>query len=212
MKSNRRLFAFVMTFVLVITLVVTEKDQRVDAASKYISVNAFAEALVNELGLDIDELSGTSGYVKKLITIGIMNTGEFTSYTAALRRGDLLMLLNRADNYLYNTNIDAKLIQTVIDKRISDIAKVPESKQDDIARGYIKGFLKGFSNGNYSPDRNLKLTSKILKTDALACLKLLKDKSKRAKISPDGQLLRTTSLPNNAYMFDYILASFPNRY
>jgi hypothetical protein len=41
---------------------------------------------------------------------------------------------------------------------------------------------------------------------------MLKDKSKRAKISPDGQLIRTKNLPIMAKKYPYILESFPNEY
>ncbi|NLC19194.1 MAG: hypothetical protein GX757_08275, partial [Clostridiales bacterium] len=97
-------------------------------------------------------------------------------------------------------------------KRISDIKKVAASKREDIAKGFIKGFLKGFSEGDYTQHRYLKLTAAIVRTDAMNILKMLKNKELRNKISPDGQLIRTTNLPNNAYMFPYILANFPNRF
>jgi hypothetical protein len=41
---------------------------------------------------------------------------------------------------------------------------------------------------------------------------MLKDNSKRAKISPDGQLIRTKNLPKTANNYPYILESFPNEY
>jgi hypothetical protein len=41
---------------------------------------------------------------------------------------------------------------------------------------------------------------------------MLKDNSKRAKISPDGQLIRTKNLPVMAKKYPYILESFPNEY
>jgi hypothetical protein len=138
--------------------------------------------------------------------------GDFTSYSKALTRGNLLVLVNRADEYLHGDTVKAELVKTVIKKRISDISKVTALKKEDVAKGFIKGFLKGYSNGSYSADRELKVNNKILKKDALTILKMIKNKSLRAKISPDGQLIRTTNLPNNAYMFPYILASYPNRY
>jgi len=36
--------------------------------------------------------------------------------------------------------------------------------------------------------------------------------SKRAKLSPDGQLIRTTNLPKNADKYGYILESYPNSF
>lgn len=53
---------------------------------------------------------------------------------------------------------------------------------------------------------------KITREGVLNMIKMLSDPSLRAKISPDGQLLRTTNLPKNAERFPYILASYPNAY
>lgn len=183
---------------------------KAEAATEYISVNSFAEALAKELGL-IPE-AGTDDSGSLLINTGIIKTGDFNKYSSNLTRGDMLVLLNRADKYLNNSSVDANLVKIVIEKRISDIGKATASKREDIAEGYAKGFLKGYSNGYYITNRNLKLTSKVTKSGALSCIKMLKDTSLRAKISPDGQLIRTTKLPNNAYMFPYILDSFPNKY
>jgi hypothetical protein len=58
----------------------------------------------------------------------------------------------------------------------------------------------------------MKGTSKITNSGALGCLKMLKDKNLRAKISPDGQFIRTTKLPKYAKYYPYVLASFPNTY
>ena len=186
--------------------------QRAEAASKYITVSEYIELLAKELGLKTSAGNQENGYLNQLISIGVVKDGDFKDYSANLKRGDMLILLNRADDYLYDTQIDEELVQLVIDKRISDINKVAAKKRVDIAKGFIKGFLKGFSEGNYTQHRLLKLTSAIVRTDALNILKMLKNKDLRNKISPDGQLIRTTNLPNNAYMFPYILANFPNRF
>lgn len=46
----------------------------------------------------------------------------------------------------------------------------------------------------------------------MTAIKLVMNKSGRAKLSPDGQLIRTTNLPKNASSYEYILASFPNKF
>ncbi|NMA74696.1 MAG: hypothetical protein GX963_11155, partial [Bacteroidales bacterium] len=87
-----------------------------------------------------------------------------------------------------------------------------KDKRLDVVKCYLKGFIKGYSNGDYSTDREFRGNKKITRKGALDTIKMLKDKSLRAKISPDGQLIRTTKLPKNAELFPYILASYPNEY
>ena len=208
----KKITALILVFVMSCLILANSNPNRVAAESKYITVSEYMSLLAKELNLKPAEGSQTNGYINQLINLGIVKNGEFKDYSANLKRGDMLILLNRADDYLYGTQIDDELVQLVIDKRISDIKKVAASKRKDIAKGFIKGFLKGYSEGNYTQHRLLKLTSAIVRTDALNILKMLKNKDLRNKISPDGQLIRTTNLPNNAYMFPYILANFPNRF
>jgi hypothetical protein len=208
----KRLTAVVLVLVMTILLLSDNRYQKVEAASQYITVSEYMALLGKEIGLELIEGNETHGYIFQLNNRGIIKDGEFKEYNANLSRGDMLLLLNRTEEFLYGTQTDAELVQLVIDKRISDIKKVPASKREDIAKGFIKGFLKGFSKGNYTQYRYLKLTGAVLKTDAINILNMLRNKSLRNKISPDGQLIRTTNLPNNAYMFPYILANFPNRF
>lgn len=211
---SKRVISFILTIALSITATNMIPSQEATASSKYITVEDFAKAIAIELGISSLDVQGSdkSGYVNALIDKGVILKEDFTSYKAALKRGDAMVLLNRVDEYLFGETLDADLVQTAIDKRISDITKVKKSKREDVVKAYLKGYIKGYSNGEYSTDRNLKVTSKIAKTAALSCLKMLKDKSLRAKISPDGQLIRTTNLPKYAKYYPYILASFPNSY
>ncbi len=207
----KKMTVALLVWVMVLTLIQPAGIPETKAMEKYITVNAFAKSLATQMQLEVKDKS-SEGYISSLTEAGIIKDGDFTDYEKNLKRGDMLMLLSRADEYLNGTTVDADLVQEVIEKRISDIGKVPENKMEDIAKGFAKGYLRGYSNGAYSSDRNLKLTGKIVKKDALNCIKMLTDKSLRAKISPDGQVLRTSNLPNNAYMFAYILDSYPNRY
>ena len=206
----KKITAALLVTVLTIALPLQHSSRKAEAATEYISVSAYAEALAKELGLKAE--AGGNSSVNQLINIGIIKDGDFKNYSSYLTRGDMLVLLNRADEYLNQSEVNADLVKVILENRISDIKKVAKAKREDIAKGYAKGFLKGYSNGSYSKDRNLKLTSKVTKDGALSGIKMLKDSSLRAKISPDGQLIRTTKLPNNAYMFPYILDSFPNQY
>jgi len=208
----KKFIAIILLLVISILTLSNARIQRVEATSKYIKVSEYLELLAKELDLKPGKANTANDYIELLTEKGIIKKGQFKDYNANLKRGDMLILLSRADDYLYGSEIDPELVQLVIDKRISDIKKVAASKREDIAKGFIKGFLKGFSEGDYTQHRYLKLNGAIVRTDALNILKMLKNKELRNKISPDGQLIRTTNLPNNAYMFPYILANFPNRF
>lgn len=197
----------VLTLVLCISSITNSKS--VYAADKYIKVNEFASEIIK--ALDLTPVSPSED-VHKLIELGIIKEREFKNYDEYLTRGDALVILSRADDYINNPEISDWLIQTVINKRISDIKDAPAEKRVDIAKGYIKGFMKGYFNGYYITNRNMKINNKITRAGALNCIKMIKDTSLRAKISPDGQVIRTTNLPKNADKFDYILESFPNKF
>ena len=204
----RKMISMIMTILLVFTMIAKVEPKQAEASSLKITISEFAEELVKELGTASEGITA----IDVLMSSGIIKTDEFKDYSKNLTRGDMLMLLSRADDYLYNTVIDDKLIEEVIEKRIYDIGKISKDKREDVAKGFIKGLMKGYSNGKFSGNRNLKLINKITKEGAMASLKMLKDKSLRAKISPDGQLIRTTNLPKYAKYFPYILASYPNAY
>ena len=222
MRTRKIITAMVLAVAMMITMDMVPSTKNAEASTVYLTVEEFAKSLALEIGLKSipgSESSGyensgfeSSGYVYSLIEKGIIREGDFTAYTKNLTRGDAMVLLNRADEYLYGETLEAELVQTTIEKRIADITKITKAKREDAAKAYLKGFVKGYSNGEYSSNRTLKGTSEITKAGALNCIKMLKNKSLRAKISPDGQLIRTTKLPKYAKYYPYILASFPNEY
>jgi hypothetical protein len=182
---------------------------KAETVTVFISVKEFALELSKELGLEADtDMSA----VEELIKMGVIEEDDFNDYDKDLTRGDMLVLLSRADDFVNKPSIDEKLIAVVIEKRISDIKKAADTKKEDIAKGFIKGFLKGSFNGWYIQNRNLKLINRVTKTGALSCIKMINDKSLRAKLSPDGKLIRTTKLPKNASSYEYILECYPNKF
>jgi hypothetical protein len=206
------LFMKVLATVLVSTMIIAMYQsvnvKSAEAAEIYISVEDYSKAISNEINI----AAVNDSYAEGLKAAGIIIEGEFTSYDENITRGDALVILSRADEYLNGTQVTSELVQTAIEKRISDIDKVTEGKRVDVAKAYLKGFMKGYSNGAYCTDRELKVTKMITKKGALSCISMLKDNSKRAKISPDGQLIRTKNLPKTAKNYPYILESFPNEY
>ncbi len=211
-QAIRAVISMILTLIILITTVSVSPEQTTEAATKYITIEAFAQALATELSFTPVTGATSSGYVNALMEKGVIRGGDVADYKSYLTRGDALVFLNRADEYLYGSNLSEELVQLVIDKRISDINKVKAEKRADIAKAYFKGYMKGYSNGEWSTNRSMKATSKITKSGALNTLKMLHDLSLRAKISPDGQLIRTTNLPYSYKKFPYILASYPNEY
>lgn len=207
-ELSKNVFATVLVSIMFIALLQNVNVKTAEAAEIYISVENYSKAIANEINITAVNDSYTEG----LKAVGIIREGEFSSYDDNITRGDAMVILSRADEYLNGTEVTSELVQTAIDKRISDIGKVTEIKRVDVAKAYLKGFMKGYSNGAYCTDRELKVTKKITKEGALSCIAMLKNKSKRAKISPDGQLIRTKNLPKTAKNYPYILESFPNEY
>jgi hypothetical protein len=207
---NKKLVVVMIIVVLISGINGFCGSKKADAASFFITVNTFAQALADEIGIQYQ--AGSAGAVESLRNVGIIKDGDFSDFNKNLNRGDMLILLNRADEYVNKETVEEWLVSTVIEKRIYDINKVVISKREDIAKGYIKGFMKGYSRGYYITNRNLKLKNSVTKAGALEAIKMIKKSSLRAKISPDGQLIRTTKLPKNARDYDYILASYPNAF
>ena len=207
MKRRKKLLSFMLTTAMCLLALASIAPGKAYAANKKrITVKEFAKELANEIGLN------SKDGVAALKEAGIIKEGDFTNYNNHLRRGDATMLVSRADEYLNGDNVDPDLVEFVIERRISDIDEMKEDKREDIAKGYIKGFMKCYSNGAFTQDRELRGNNRITKKGARNIIKMVTDKSKRALISPDGQLIRTTNLPKNAEQFPYILATFPNKF
>ena len=103
-------------------------------------------------------------------------------------------------------------VAAVLEKRISDINDIPKSKREAVASIVAKGIIKGFSNGKYVQNREFRGDNNITAKGAKDVIQLVLNPEKRALISPDGQLIRTTNLPKNAKDYPYILECFPNEF
>ena len=211
-RNINKITASILIAIIIATSFFNQDSKQANASTIYITVEDYAKALAKELGLKSIEGEQSSGYVNALIKEGIIKKGDVTDYKKDLTRTDAMVFLNRADEYLYGETLEEAFVQLALEKRISDISKIKTSKRKDVVKAYLKGYIKGYSNGTYSTTREIRGGKKITKSGALSCMKLLKDKSLRAQISPDGQLIRTTKLPVYAERFPYILASYPNEY
>lgn len=201
--------SLILVFIMVLSILIPVNS--VEAASSNIKIYNFIKLLVPAIGLVVDNTQPTP-YLKAAMAAGIVKDGDFQDYKADLTRMDAAILLNRADEYLHGDTVDSKLLQTVLSKRISDIKRIPEGKREAVAKVYANGFIVGKSNGMYVQNRSFNGNEYLAAADAKKIVGLLNNIKGRAKISPDGQLIRTTKLPKNAKDYPYILEAFPNSF
>jgi hypothetical protein len=212
MKKQKNWVSLILAIVILATSTF-QPSQAVAAATanNNIKIYNFIKLLVPAVGLTVDNTQ-SSPYLKAAMDAGIVKEWDFKDYKTSLTRMDAAVLLNRADEYLHGDKVDKTLLQTVLDKRISDINNIPEGKREAVAKIYAKGFMVGKSNGMYIQNRSFRGTDYLTTGDAKKIITLLKNTKSRAKISPDGQLIRTTNLPKNAKSYPYILEAFPNSF
>lgn len=211
-KKNRGLHLLLAVIILFSGVLIPMPSivQGASTSSK-IKVSDFIRIIVQATGLEIDE-SRNSPYLYAAVSVGIVKTGEFKDYKGYLTRTDAAVILNRADEYLYGDAVDSKLLKIVLEERISDINKITKSKREAVAKTYAKGFMKGYSNGYYIKSREFRGSELMTIAGARGIAAMLKDTNKRAKISPDGQIIRITNLPKNAKDYEYILVTYPNSF
>ena len=207
-----------LSLLLAITIILTSillpgptVEATSEKVSSSISINDFVTQLVQTVKLDVSSDSDTA-YIEAAKTAGILKEDDFSDYLQKITRTDAAVLLNRADEYLHGDKVKDQMLDFVLKKRISDIKKVPEAKREDVAKVFAKGIIKGYFNGYYIQNRSFKGNNYITESTARSFINLITNPDKRAKISPDGELIRTTNLPKNANKFDYILACYPNRF
>lgn len=107
---------------------------------------------------------------------------------------------------------EALLEKVKEEKRLSDLSRINKKNREAVLLAYHWGIIAGQKNGAYSKDRSFKGSSKLTKTEWKEIKKRVEQPKKRLKLSPDGQLCRTTKLPANSKKFPYILDSYPNSY
>ncbi len=181
------------------------------AASSKIKIYNFIKLTVQALNLEVDTASPTP-YLSAALNAGLVKNGDFTDYSKYMTRTDAAVILDRADEYLYGDTVDSALLNTVLTKRISDISKIAKDKRETVAKIYAKGFMRGYSNGQYVQSRQFRGSEYMTTAGSKNVISMLKNKNKRAKLSPDGLLIRTTNLPKNAKDYPYILECFPNSF
>jgi hypothetical protein len=208
--KNRGL-SLLLAIVIIFTSIVVPVHSASAATNSKIKIYNYIKLLVTSVGLEVDTTK-TSPYLKAALAAGIVKDGDFKDYKADLTRVDAAVLLNRADEYLNGDKVDPELLEVILEKRISDIKKIPAGKREAVGKVYAKGLIVGKSNGMYMQNRAFNGYDYLTTADAKKVVALLTNTKGRAKLSPDGQLIRTTNLPKNAKSYPYILESFPNSF
>lgn len=206
MRRGKQIFKVLLLAVLLLGAVRAGKEElggeqalAGEAGKKqYISIEKFAEKL--EKAVDLEKGS-------------LIKEGEFTEKGQTLIWTEAAVLTNRADELKNGAAYDVTLYKKVVDtKRLTGLKGLDEGEKRSARLCFIKGIILGSSKGKYSQSRAFHAADKVTVSEAHTILVRLKNKEKRGKLSPDGQLLRTEGLPKNYKSFDYILESFPNEF
>ena len=211
-KTLKKLIISIMVIVLTLTAIAPASVKAATAVS-YITKEDFVKLVVKELKIKVDEKSSKHPYVDAAIRAGVMTKYTIGSkYNSYLTKGDAAVILVNADIYLHGETVSDELLQLILSSRISDITSVSSARRPYVAKAYALGFITGTSDGIYTRTRSMKVGQKISLSTAKNLVRMLNNKEKRSKITDDGQLIRTTNLPEFAEFYPYILADFPNSY
>jgi hypothetical protein len=205
---NRGVSLLLVIAIIATTIIVPSSFKSATAATgSKIKLYNFIKLVVQATGVEVD-----TTYLEAALKAGIVKEGDFTDYSKYTTRTDAAVILNRADEYLNGDKVDPELLDLVLSSRISDTKKIDSDKREAVAKIYAKGFIKGYSNGYYIKSREFRGSEYMTISGAKGVVAMLTDTKKRAKLSPDGQLIRTTNLPKNASKYVYILETYPNSF
>lgn len=200
-----------LTLVIVISLS-SSTIMTVRASSKNITIGEYIELLMKAMKVTIKETEDET-YIEAAVSTGVLKTVDEFKVENEMTRAECAVLTNRADIYVNGVSADTKTFDEIKDhKRISDLSKISKEYRDDVVQVFGKGIIVGYTNGQYTQNRAFKGSNKITYNGAKEVIKKITNKKLRGVMSPDGQLTRTTNLPCNAKEYEYILASFPNKF
>lgn len=209
----KNLMKHVVVLILVVVLSLSSSTMMtVRASSKNITIGEYIELLMKAMKVTIKETEDET-YIEAAVSTGVLKTVDEFKVENEMTRAECAVLTNRADIYVNGVSADTKTFDEIKDhKRISDLSKISKEYRDDVVQVFGKGIIVGYTNGQYTQNRAFKGSNKITYNGAKEVIKKITNKKLRGVMSPDGQLTRTTNLPCNAKEYEYILASFPNKF
>ncbi|BCN32384.1 hypothetical protein [Anaeromicropila herbilytica] len=210
MKKIKKMLLILLSIVLVIELAMP--TMKSEAKNKNITIEEYIQKLVVATKIKVDN-TVENPYLSAAIAEGLVKDGEYKNYSVNIKREDAALLTNRADEILHGKTYNEDLYHQVKNKkRIKDLNKVSASKRDAVIKVFEKGIIVGDYDGIFTHDRTFRGKDNLNSSEASTILVRLTNKKKRRKISPDGQVIRTTNLPKNYKSYEYILAAFPNSF
>ncbi|MSS62524.1 hypothetical protein [Velocimicrobium porci] len=193
----RKQVSVIMFFAIILIGISGMKVMAIEK-TKTISIADFTKKLEKVTGIDENSL---------------YRDNEFQNREKDITNGEAALLIDRADESINGNHYKKKVYEQVIKKkRITGLKGIGAKKKDAIYKCFVKGIMPGKSNGAYTQSRNFNANKSLERIEVNGILERLVDKKKRVKLSPDGQVIRTTNLPKNYKNFSYILASFPNSF
>ena len=193
----RKQVSVIMFFAIILIGISGMKVMAIEK-TKTISIADFTKKLEKVTGIDENSL---------------YRDNEFQNREKDITNGEAAILIDRADESINGNHYKKKVYEQVIKKkRITGLKGIGAKKKDAIYKCFVKGIMPGKSNGAYTQSRNFNANKSLERIEVNGILERLVDKKKRVKLSPDGQVIRTTNLPKNYKNFSYILASFPNSF
>lgn len=209
----KNIMKHVVVLILIIVLSLSSStSMSVEASSKNITIGEYIELLMKAMRVTIKE-NEEEPYIESAVSIGVLKTADEFKVEKEMTRVECAVLTNRADIYVNGVTADTKIFYEIKDhKRISDLSKISKAYRNDVVQVFGKGIIVGYTNGMYTQNRAFKGSNKITYDGAKIIIKKITNKKSRSVMSPDGQLTRTTKLPCNAKEYEYILASFPNKF
>ena len=224
-----------LTILMVGEMSITPMNATAASKNNKVTAREYIKLMVNATKLKVNP-KDKDPYVTAALNGGLIKKGELKSYTASIKKEDAAVIANRADELIHGTKYDKKELckQIKNKKRLTNLNSVTKSKQDSVIKVYAKGIMIGASNGLYTHSRKFNGKEALTMSEAKILASRVKTPSKRRKLSPDGQLTRTTNLPKGnknqkrtevtqelpyqvkgypTYKdYSYILASFPNAF
>lgn len=209
----KNLMKHVVVLILVIVVSLSSSTMlSIKAASKNITIGEYIELLMKAMNVTIKETEDET-YLEAAVSRGVLKTVDEFKVEKEMARTECAVLTNRADIYVNGVTANTKIFDEIIDhKRISDLSKINKEYREDVVQVFGKGIIIGYTNGQYTQNRAFKGSNKITYNGAKEVIKKITNKKLRGVMSPDGQLTRTTNLPCNSKEYEYILASFPNKF
>lgn len=201
-----------LLLIIILLIIIPDYSVAASTISEKISIEDYIKLMAESINLTIDS-TDKHPYITAAMKEGLVNEGDFATYTSNITKEDAAVIANKADELLHGTGYNADLYNQIkTKKRLSDLSNITNSKQDAVIKIFSKGIMIGSSNGMYTHSRKFNGKEAVTVSEAKTIVTRVKTSSKRRKLSPDGQLIRTTNLPKNYKSYEYILESFPNAF